>query len=488
MRIVLAVLLFAIAGLAAAAGVDPALIAKARRDGAVDVLIVPRAGTVLDAKRLPLERKARLHAAHAALGANAARAQHGIARALRDAAIEYRAFAIANAVHAKLTPAMLRTIAARADVAAIVANTAFRADLPKPEPASAKAPTFNLTAAGATALWAQGVRGEGIVVAGQDTGYQWDHPALREAYRGYSAAGTSHAYAWHDSIHAQVNPTDSQNACGYDSPAPCDDDGHGTHTMGIVVGDDGGANQTGMAPDARWIGCRNMDQGWGSPATYLECLDWFLAPTNADGLAPNPSMAPHVINNSWGCPAYEGCDEAQSALLAEAVRNLRAAGILFVASAGNGGSGCGTVIDAPAGFDAAFAIGAASDNGSIASFSSRGPTPEGLLKPDITAPGVSIRSSVPTSTYANLSGTSMASPHVAGAAALILSAAPHLIGRPDELERVLRGGASPRMQAGQDCGGYSGAAVPNAVHGHGFLDTVAAVEFARAILFSHSFE
>lgn len=489
MRLLFASLLCSAAVLADAAVLDPGLLAQARGEGSAEVLIVPREVRALDAKALPRARTARLEAVHGVLAGEAQRAQRGIRQQLDAAGASYRAFSIANVVHAKLTPAMLRAIAARDDVAAVVANTAFRADLPKPErTSSAKAPTFNLSAAGATALWAEGIRGQGIVVAGQDTGYQWDHPALRNAYRGYSPGGASHAYAWHDAIHAQVNPTDSQNVCGYDSPAPCDDDGHGTHTMGIMVGDDGNANQTGMAPAARWIGCRNMDQGWGSPATYLECLEWFLAPTNANGLDPNPAMAPHVINNSWGCPAFEGCDATQSALLAEAVRNLRAAGILFVVSAGNAGSACGTVLEAPASFDAAFAIGAASDNGSIASFSSRGPTLGGLLKPDITAPGVSIWSSVPTSTYARLSGTSMASPHVAGAAALVLSAAPHLIGRPDALERVLRGGASPRMQPGQDCGGYPGTSVPNATHGSGFLDAVATVALARAILFDHSFE
>ena len=69
--------------------------------------------------------------------------------------------------------------------------------------------------------------------------------------------------------------------------------------MGTMVGDDGGANQVGMAPDAKWIGCRNMDVGNGTPATYSECFQFFLAPTDLTGANPNPALAPHAINRNW---------------------------------------------------------------------------------------------------------------------------------------------------------------------------------------------
>lgn len=484
--IVAAALLFAAA--APAAELDPALVREAKRAGSVDVLIVPVARASLAAKALPTARVARIEAVHRTLGLDAARAQYGVRAALDAAGVPYRAYAVANVVHAKVSAATLQSLAQRGDVAAIVANTPFPLSRPKfDDTAGAKAPSFNLVATGATTLWSEGIDGEGIVVGGQDTGYEWSHPALFRSYRGWTGSGANHAYAWHDAIHAQVNPTDSTNPCGYERADPCDDDGHGTHTMGILLGDDAGANQIGMAPGARWIGCRNMDQGWGSPATYIECAQWFLAPTDANGANPNPAMAPHVINNSWGCPGFEGCDAAQTALLEQAVANLRAAGILFVVSAGNAGAGCGTITDAPAIFAASFAIGAADDGGNIAGFSSRGPVGS-MLKPDLTAPGVSVRSALPGGVYGNLSGTSMASPHVAGAAALLMHAAPLTIGDPGTLERLLRAGARPRTQAGQDCGAYPGTAVPNAVHGHGFLDAHASVQFARAILFADQFE
>ena len=143
--------------------------------------------------------------------------------------------------------------------------------------------------------------------------------------------------------------------------------------MGTIVGDDGATNQIGVAPGARWIGCRIMDQGYGTPATYAECFQFFLDPYPVVGdpfLDGDPGMAPHVINNSWTCPPFEGCswDTLQSI-----VENVRAAGILVVATAGNSGYSCSTVADPPAIYEASFTVGATDSSDSIAGFSSRGP-------------------------------------------------------------------------------------------------------------------
>ena len=178
-------------------------------------------------------------------------------------------------------------------------------------------------------MWALGFKGETIVVAGADTGIRWTHDALKPHYRGWDGANANHNQNWHDSIHDSVG-----NPCGNDSPEPCDDFFHGTHTIATAVGDDGGTNQVGMAPGAKWIGCRNMDQGNGTPARYIECMEFFLAPypLNCTPNEGDPTKAPDITNNSWGCPPSEGCvgEHLQAAVEAQG-----AAGIQMVVSAGN---------------------------------------------------------------------------------------------------------------------------------------------------------
>jgi subtilisin family serine protease len=345
--------------------------------------------------------------------------------------------------------------------------------------------TWNVQKIRADSVWALGYTGQGVVIGGQDTGYDWDHPALINQYRGWNGSSADHNYNWHDAIH-----TGSNTVCPPNSPVPCDDNSHGTHTMGTMVGDDGAGNQIGMAPGARWIGCRNMNQGDGTPATYAECFQWFLAPTDLAGANPDPARAPHVVNNSWGCPPSEGCTAPD--ILRTVVENVRAAGIVVVASAGNSGSTCFTVADPPAIYDAAFTVGSTTSSDTASSFSSRGPVTvdgSGRLKPDLAAPGSSIRSSTLGGGYGLSSGTSMASPHAAGVVALIVAAEPRLAGRVDAIERILRDTAVP-LTAAQDCGAFPGSAVPNAVFGAGRLDALAAVERAIAFidLFADGFE
>src|SRR5690606_25802684 len=131
----------------------------------------------------------------------------------------------------------------------------------------------------ADSVWQLGFQGQGIVIGGQDTGYDWDVSPLISKYRGWQEDTVIHSYNWHDAIHERSPMNeDDNNPCGFDSLEPCDDHNHGTHTMGIMVGSDD-FNSIGVAPDAQWIGCRNMDRGDGQPSTYLECFEWFLAPT-----------------------------------------------------------------------------------------------------------------------------------------------------------------------------------------------------------------
>jgi serine protease AprX len=334
--------------------------------------------------------------------------------------------------------------------------------------------TAGQTLIGSPQLWALGIRGQGVVIAGADTGYAWQHPALKNAYRGWDGVQANHNYSWFDGIVESTHGTGA--SCGLNSQQPCDDGSHGTHTMGTMVGDDGAAEQIGAAPAAKWIGCRNMSAGDGRPSTYLRCMQWLLAPTDLSGANPDLSKTPHVVNNSWGCPPSENCTDVN--VLRDAVNNLRAAGILFVSAAGNSGSACSTVSDPPAIYESSFTVGNITLNSTMAISSSRGPvTVDGSnrIKPDISAPGSGIRSSVPPSGYQNFTGTSMAAPHVAGAAALLMSAYPQLKFNPEAVTSLLKQTAVP-ITITQSCGGIPVTTWPNAVAGFGRIDVFAAYD------------
>jgi uncharacterized repeat protein (TIGR01451 family) len=410
----------------------------------------------------------------------AGRTQKPIIAVLTGLGAEFRPYWIANMIWVRGDLTVLRTMAARNDVDRIYANPKVSMDklVSQPltvSPQAAVSIEWNISKVRAPEVWAAGYRGQGITIGGQDTGYDWDHPALKEKYRGWDGAAVDHNYNWHDAIHDS-----SGNLCGNDSVEPCDDHfgGHGTHTMGIMVGEDPSqGNRIGMAPKAKWIGCRNMDQTVGSPATYAECYQWFLAPTDLNDLNPDPSRAPDVINNSWSCPVNEGCTDPQ--VLLSAVEAVRAAGILTVHSAGNSGSSCATVNTPAAIYDASFTVGNTTSSDQIAASSSRGPVTidgSGRIKPDISAPGTSIRSSVPGDDYAILSGTSMAGPHVAGLVALLFSAQPDLIGQVDQVERLIASTAAPVGTPDSSCGGIPGTVYPNNFSGWGRIDAMAALQ------------
>jgi subtilisin family serine protease len=408
------------------------------------------------------------------LTAVAERTQKPLVEALQSLGVEFKPYWVSNMIWVHGDMETVTKMALRSDVARIHANPAVRLQRPAPEeaiaqPFSTTAVEWNISHVNAPAVWAAGYTGQGVVIGGQDTGYQWDHPALINQYRGWSGSAASHDYNWHDAIHS------GGGLCGADSPFPCDDSKHGTHTMGTMVGDDGGSNQIGMAPGARWIGCRNMNQGVGSPATYAECYQWFMAPTRIDGSAPNPAMAPDMINNSWGCTPSEGCTNPN--VLLTVVENVWAAGIMTVQSAGNSGAACSTVDEPAAIYQSSFSVGATNSSDVIAYFSSRGPVTidgSGRLKPDIVAPGVDIRSCVPEDEYqSGWNGTSMAAPHVAGLAALLVSANPFLAGQAGTLEDIIRQTAVP-LTTTQRCGGDGSSDVPNNVYGWGRIDAQAA--------------
>jgi subtilisin family serine protease len=203
----------------------------------------------------------------------------------------------------------------------------------------------------------------------------------------------------------------------------------------------------GVAPEATWFACANLQRNLANPALYLDCMQFMLAPfpPGGDPLADgDPRRAAHVLNNSWGCPwEHEGCDPPS---LLPAVQALRAAGIFVVASAGNEGPACGTVAAPLAIYDEAVSVGAVDQANDLAIFSSAGPVlvdGSSPIKPDIVAPGVRILSAYPGNTYSIADGTSMAGPHVAGVVALMWSANPDLIGDIERTEQILLETATP---------------------------------------------
>jgi subtilisin family serine protease len=465
--------------------VDPWIdeqLGRAAAGGRVGVLV--ELAERADLSRIRGSKEQKGTAVYRALTEAAARSQASLVARLTELGVPYRAFWVANLVRVDADATLVAELAGRDDVLRLAGDSPFRVpDIIQPgdEVAVGEAPAaleWNIAWVNADDVWALGFTGQGVVVAGQDTGYQWDHPALKAKYRGWNGATADHNYNWHDSIHADDPNTSPGNPCGFNIVAPCDDHGHGTHTLGTMVGDDGGANQVGMAPGAKWISCRNMEQGWGTPTTYTECFQWFLAPTDLAGANPDPSKAPDVINNSWGCPINEGCNSGNFATMQAAVDALRAAGVAVVVSAGNDGSSCSSVSTPAAIFDSVITVGNTTSTDTIAGTSSRGPvTADGSnrRKPDLSAPGSCIRSSVPTDSYGSCwSGTSMAGPHVAGAVALLVSAEPALAGDVDAIEKRLERTALLRPTA-QGCGGDASTIVPNNTFGWGRLDVLKAV-------------
>jgi serine protease AprX len=472
------------------ATVDPLVWETIQAKGTAEVLVVFRAQADLSGAAALPTKEAKGRYVYQALQAMAQASQQDVRAVLDAQRATYQSFYIVNAIKLQADEVMVRSLAAHPEVDRIVPNpwvpnpwvpnpgttlsdvqqTASSAQYTVAQSTAGIEP--NLVRVNADDVWALGYTGQGIVVAGQDTGYDWDHPALINQYRGWDGSSVDHDYNWHDAIHS------GGGTCGADSPEPCDDYGHGTHTMGTMVADDGGSNQIGMAPGAQWIGCRNMNVGVGSPATYLECFEFFLAPYPVSGTPDqgDPALAPDVVNNSWSCPPSEGCD---TSTLEAPVDALRQAGIVVVVSAGNNGSACETVSSPPALYQQSFSVGAFSySTDQIASFSSRGPVTYGgttYTKPDITAPGVNIRSSIPGGGYGTMQGTSMAAPHVAGAVALLLSAAPDYTGNVDAIEHTLTASAEPKTTT-QGCGGDGPTDVPNNVWGWGILDSLAAVD------------
>ncbi len=399
------------------------------------------------------------------LVAHADDTQADLRAALEKRGLEYRSYYLVNAVQVKGGLLARWWLEQRPEVDRVLTATVLR-ELPAPLeaeggylPAPLETP-WNLTMIGADRVWAAlNVTGSGIVVGQSDSGVDGTVREVAGSFRGRDGDVN---YDWFDPWNGSTEPEDRG--------------GHGTHTMGTVVGE-----SVGVAPGAEWIACVNLGRNLGNPGLYLECMQFNFAPFPLEGdplRDGKPELGAHVLNNSWGCPKVEGCDPNA---LVDGVRALRAAGVFVVVSAGNDGQeGCGTVASPLALYDDVFSVAALDQGGGLASFSSLGPVSvdgSERMKPDISAPGVDVLSVLPGGDYAEYSGTSMAGPHLVGVVALMWSANPNLIGEVEATEEILRETAQEYTGWLPDC---VTPGTPNAAVGYGIVDAYAAVQAAMA--------
>ncbi len=355
-------------------------------------------------------------------------------------------FWAANVIGVQATPAVLYTLASRPDVAYIQEDRVYTLE-PAGGPAPAVSPAgpeIGLERIGAVQMWERGWTGEGVLVATVDTGAWLPHPAIGPRWRGYEP-GVQPEEAWFDYWSVTTTPSDTLN-CG----------SHGTHVMGIMVGDDGAGNQIGVAPGAHWIAARIFGPpGSGcssSDSSKLAAWQWLLDP---DGDPSTVDDFPQVINRSGGekGPGGGGYCRPTPDPIWTAITAISAAGATVFFGAGNEGPDPESIISWASQIEspiAAFSVG--NVNGydpslPIRASSSRGPSPcdHATIKPEVVAPGVTIKSSVipNPAPYGYMTGTSMSTPHVSGAAAILWQAFPYA--GPERLQYAL-------LESSQDLG------------------------------------
>jgi len=334
----------------------------------------------------------------------------------------YQSFWITNMIVIDANAETIQELAIRFDVDQIDLDALLDYDRPLGPPVDAKdgpeASEIGLKVIKANLLWEAGITGQGRLVMNIDTGVDVNHPALNYKWRGNN--GVPWYHAWMDKNGSTTQPTDC--------------DVHGTHTMGIMCGRSPAGDTVGVAPNAQWIAARTI---CSSPHTSnsIAAFQWAM---NPDSNTSTTNDVPDAIGNSWYDPDLSNeC----SGIYKTTLDALEAAGIAVVFSCGNGGPGVSTITK-PKNINTnlvnAFSVGNINGNSPfpypISSSSSRGPSLCGgtgslLIKPEVCAPGTSVRSSVPGGGYSLLSGTSMACPHIVGAVALLRQVAPNLTGK-----------------------------------------------------------
>jgi subtilisin family serine protease len=301
----------------------------------------------------------------------------------------------------------------------------------------------NIEKVKAPEAWAAGFDGTGSVIGVIDTGARVTHEALQASYRG--------------STHSWFNPY-AQTA------TPADGNGHGTHVTGIVAGSQ--ASGIGVAPGAKWIACKGLnDQGSGTQSALISCGQFMICPHTYAGQNPDCSAAPDAVSNSWGPVA--------AAFFQDVINAWRAAKIVPIFA--QGASGFCVASSPPAGV---IMVGATTADDGAATFSGGGPAgANGRITPDIVAPGQAIKSAGHTSdtAYVAFSGTSMAAPHVAGLVGILRGKNPGADF--DEIYDTITSTAERNLKfSGRTCDGIPDDQFPNHSFGWGRIDCLAAVQ------------
>jgi len=332
---------------------------------------------------------------------------------------------INNSVAALVPARLVDVIASFPGVESVKVDAVIYA--PSVTPGLAATPEWNISTVQANDLWAQGITGNGVVVASMDTGVDYLHPDINGNWRG----GTDSWFNPYAAGCVVIPGVLTCQACDLNGTTPCDAFGHGTGTVGIMTGGDVGGTSIGVAPGAQWIGVKIFADPVGTslPAALLSAIhegfQWVLAPGG------DPARAPDIVNNSWGFDNIDNCSNVfidGISTVRQDVQLVKDAGIAVVFAAGNDGPGASTSTS-PANYPESFSVGATSISNTIASFSSRGPSAcDGSIYPQISAPGVSVKTTYLSfggfAYYTTVQGTSFAAPHVSGVMALLLDAFP----------------------------------------------------------------
>lgn len=465
--------------------VDSALLAKAKTDEPLDFLVYFKDQADLSgAYELPWEQRGWY--VYNTLIETSAKSQAKVLKFLEGVGVPYEAFWAQNAIAVEgSTSATLFGLLNYGEIYALQSiPRVFLADADPKDPQAQDAlislPADNLLHIEVDRAWALGFNGEGIVVGSIDSGVRYTHEALIDAYRGNLGEGVfNHNYHWWDAVENRAEPYD--------------DVGHGTHITGIMVGARSTGEEIGVATGASWVACKAIQEnGNGLGTDFIKCGQFMIAPTNLEGLNPNPNLRPHVVNNSWG-----DCENNYDGWYEGVIDAWLAAGIYPVFANGNATNcgydvppGLGTVSN-PARSPQVTAVGSTSrEDGELASHSTWGPTdkpdtinPNGypLIKPQVVAPGVEIPSAYASGDrdYAIMSGTSMAAPHVAGLVALMWEAGGCLVGDYATTETLLQESASP-IPYDTSNGDEGPDLVPNHAAGWGEINALEAVRRAEA--------